>query len=137
MKTYTVVLATALALTGCAHRGKRVATAIVASTDVLADSFASEWSAATGAQIEKCRELELETVEKRKACLGPFTPTNTQKAIAAVQVLVTAQKAVKAAAECSELKTCLDDPDWVELGTQVQAAWVDLKPFVQAVKEKQ
>jgi hypothetical protein len=122
-------------LPACAN-SKAIATGIVASSDVAADTLADSWDRGTTARIEECRALGLPTEEERASCLGLFHPDETDKVIAAVQALVTVQIAIKEAAECEALSTCAQSVDWKTLAAQAQEAWSALKPYVQAVKEQ-
>lgn len=122
-------------LSGCAMSKKAVATNIVAASDATADSLAATWEAATEAKIEECRQKNLATKEQRAYCLGPFHPDETEKVIAAVQTLVAVQLAVKEAAECESLGTCLHEIDWFLLAEQANEAWQVLKPYVLTMKE--
>ncbi len=123
-----------LGCVGCAN-AKHTATTIAAASDLTADTLAESWDGLSNAQIEHCRAQGLETSEEREECLGDFTPKVTDKIIAAVKVLVAAQTAVKAAAECEELKSCIESPDWAQLAKDLKAAWDALLPYVQKAKE--
>ncbi len=138
MRSVILSVALAMSVAGCAS-AKSTATTIVAATDLAADSFSDSYKAATQAQVEHCTgQVEAGTVEDTKEgkveCLGPFSSENHDKAIAAVEVLIAAQLAVKAAAECEELASCAQAPNWKELADQVRDAWAAIKPFVQSVK---
>ena len=138
MKTAIFSVGLVLFASGCAT-AKTAATTIVAATDLAADSFTDSFKAATQAQVDHCKvQVELgnvkDTKEAKVECLGPFSSENHDKAIAAVEVLITAQMAVKASAECEELATCAEDPDWKGLAEQVKSAWTAIKPFVESVK---
>lgn len=126
-----------LLLSACVPSPKAAATVVVAATDVQADAFAEGWAAGTNKQIEHCRaELgDGASADERRACLGRFAPDETDKAIAALKLLVAAQLAVKEAAECEEFRSCPETVDWTALGKAVQDAWAALKPYVQALKE--
>lgn len=131
-----VPLIAALSLTGCAGFHKNTATGIVVATDRYADDLADEWAQKTTEHIAECRETlpyDAKPAE-RFECLEPYTPEKTRALIAAVQSLVTVQLAVKAAAECEELRACVEDTDWKELASEAAKAWQGLKPYVELVK---
>jgi len=136
MKKITTAFAlSAVLLTGaCAASARSTAATVVAASDATADTLAEVWSAASDARIDECRSQELPTPDERLACLGEFAPENTAKVIAAVQALVVAQLAVKAAAECETFQTCLEKPDWQALAREAREAWAALLPFARAVK---
>lgn len=136
MKRILPLALVAFSLSGCAHGPKAVATNIVAASDAAADSLADSWAAAVRVQVEECRTKDLPTVQARKDCLGMFKPAETQKVIAAVQALVAVQTAVKAAAECEALDSCIADTDWAALASEVNEAWSAILPYVRAVKEQ-
>lgn len=138
MRSVILSFALVLPMAGCAS-AKSTATTIVAATDLAADSFADSYKAATEAQVGHCeQQIELGKIGDTKAdkveCMGAFSSENHDKAIAAVEVLITAQMAVKSAAECEELATCVENPNWKALADQVKSAWAAIKPFVQTVK---
>lgn len=136
MKDKWLAALAALAITGCAGMHKKAAVAVVVATDQVADEVADDWHDQTDEQIAECREKAPEDADKqwRLECLGPYTPDNTDKLIASVEAVIAVQLAVKAAAECEELKMCLDDTDWKALSEQAMRAWSSLKPFVQITK---
>lgn len=132
---HTILIA-ALAAVGCGGP-RAVATYTVAASDAAADTLADSWKAATTERVAECRALNLDSEEARAECLGKFHPDETGKVIAAVEVLVTVQLAVKAAAECESLKTCASTTDWGALASQAKQAWDALKPYAKIVKENE
>jgi hypothetical protein len=134
MKRFTLIMA--LALSGCATTPRAVATYAVAASDIAADTLADGWAQATTQQVGKCRALGLDSVAAREECLGKFHPAETDKVIAAVQTLITAQLAVKEAAACESLQACAGAVDWAALATQAKAAWDALKPYAKILKER-
>jgi len=131
-----IALTLALTLPGCASTPRAVATYAVVASDIAADSLADGWAHATREQVAKCRTLGLSSEEARAECLGKFHPAETDKVIAAMEVLVTVQLAVKEAAECESLKTCVGDVDWPALASQAKTAWSALKPYAKTLKEQ-
>jgi hypothetical protein len=68
--------------------------------------------------------------------LGPLSPANADKAIAALSLLVSAQAAVKEAAACEErITVCAQRADWPALTARLVAAWQALRPYVLQTKE--
>lgn len=136
MKDKWLAALAALAITGCAGMHKQAAIGIVVATDEVADEVADDWHEQTDERIYECRSSAPEDADKawRIACLDPYTPENTDKLIASVEAVIAIQLAVKAAAECEELKMCLDETDWKGLSEQAARAWSSLKPFVQITK---
>lgn len=134
-KNKMIALALVASLTGCAS-AKVTATRIVAASDIAADELADTWSAASDSRIAECRTKDLPTPEERAECLGPFKPAETQKVVAAIQALVVVQLAVKSAAECEELKACVEKTDWRTLATEAAEAWAALKPYILAAREQ-
>ncbi len=132
----SALLLSSIHLSGCAG-AKSIATGLVAASDLAADKLANDWDAALDERIDECRAKNLETPEERKDCLGKLNPEETDKAIAAVKVLIAAQGAVKVAAECEELSSCAKETDWATLAAQVKEAWEAIRPYVQAMKEQQ
>ena len=132
-----IALAAMAALAGCAGMHKKAAVGVVVATDRYADDLADDWAKKTKENIAKCRE-ELPYTAKpaeRFACLEPYTPEKTQALIAAIKTLVAVQLAVKAAAECEQIDTCVEDTDWNELARKTSEAWSGLKPFVLTVND--
>ncbi len=136
-KEFITGLAVAFSLTGCAA-AKRVASVAVVESDRVADELAMDWRTAVSEQVAGCREeLPSEaTVEERVACLGPYTPEETDKLIAGIKVLIAAQVAVQVAVECEAFKGCKDDPDWKALASDIVTAWEAIRPYAQAIKDR-
>ena len=127
-----------LPLSGCANgnHAKSVAVNIVVASDVAADTLADAWSDGASVRIDECRALQLETPEERADCMGLFHPDEVDKVVAGLTLLVAVQMAVKEAAECEALSTCLQEVDWEALAEQAGAAWNALLPYVNAVKKE-
>lgn len=134
---FIVITAAAVCSPGCAT-AKQVAAVAVVESDRSADELAGKWREAVHDRVEHCRaSLPPDASKNAKVvCLGDYAPAETAKLIASIKVLVATQLAVKAAVECEAFDACTSDTNWRELATAVIAAWEDVQPFAQTLKDR-
>lgn len=130
---FSIILTTALSI-GCANASKDTAIEIAIASDHVSDTLADNWKDATSDRISDCKELQLHSEAKREECLGPFSPSETDRLIAAIKVLVAAQTAIKVAAECENLNNCRSEADWIDLAVRINDAWNEVKPYVMIIR---
>lgn len=130
---FSIILTTALSI-GCANASKDTAIKIAIASDHVSDTLADNWKDATSDRILDCKELQLHSEAQREECLGPFSPSETDKLIAAIKVLVAVQTAIKVAAECENLNDCSSETDWADLAIRINDAWNGVKPYVMIMR---
>ncbi len=122
---------------GCAASSKGRAAQLVVVSDAAADELAAGWEKFATAQIEYCKETLVDdaTEGQRSKCVGIAAKGEALEA--AVQSLIAVQTIIKEATKCEELKTCVEEVDWKTLKTEIFNAWIELKPFYEAIGANQ
>lgn len=139
MKQLKVFIALLLFLvTACAHTGPKArAVQFVVASDGVADEVADGWKDNALARVDFCRKEGYAEAADREACMGKFTTTGDVLE-ALLEVLVTAQLAVKIAVACeSEIKPAVVEcveADWPALEANLMEAWDGIRPLYQEMK---
>jgi len=104
----------------------------VVISDAVADEVSARWTDFVDIKIEECRELELETAEERRECLG--VAAEGESLATALDSLVIVQRAVATALRCEELKSCVQDPNWPALAKDALSVFKELQRLSEASK---